>query len=88
MEVYSGNQLVSTFMVPKQDGTLWTVFEIGQDGHIVPVNQMSYPASPQFMKRLQSISSGKFDARLDSNAATQATDYWQMLFQPKKGQTP
>lgn len=44
-QVYQGGSLTRTFNVPSGGGTLWTVFEL--DGAtIVPVNEMSYEASP------------------------------------------
>lgn len=44
VQVYQGNNLVKTFAVPNQPGTLWTVFELNGTT-ITPVNHMSYEAS-------------------------------------------
>jgi len=45
VEVYQNNQLVQTFTVPNQPGTLWTVFQL--DGAtITPLNRMSGDLPP------------------------------------------
>lgn len=45
VRVYQGNNLISNFNVPTNTGgTLWTVFEMS-NGHINPVNSMTYESS-------------------------------------------
>ena len=46
VEVYEYGQLVATYSVPNQEGTLWTVFEIDPAGRLIPINHMSYPSRP------------------------------------------
>ena len=78
VEVYgSGNQLLGTFNVPNQSGTLWTVFEINELGVIVPINQLIYESSNN-NPLLRRSSNGPIEPPM-------ITDYWQVLFQkPKK----
>ena len=40
VNVYSRAGLVASYIVPNQEGTLWTVFEMDQNGAITPINQM------------------------------------------------
>lgn len=75
VEVYGdGNRLISTFNVPNREGTLWTVFEINESGNVVPINDMNY----------ESVRSARIRTRADGKKTPLVTDYWQMLFQPKK----
>jgi pimeloyl-ACP methyl ester carboxylesterase len=48
VRVYKGSTLERTFNVPNEEGTLWTVFvlDFSQTDPIVPVNTMSYEATP------------------------------------------
>jgi hypothetical protein len=73
VEVYGdGNRLIQTFYVPQVPGTLWTVFEIAQDGVVIPVNSMSYESTSSVRRvRVQ-------------REKPPITDYWQMLFLPRK----
>lgn len=74
VEVYEdGNRLIQTFYVPQEPGTLWTVFEITQDGVVIPVNSMSYESSPRAAHSLRA-----------RGEEPPVTDYWQMLFLPQK----
>lgn len=43
--VYFGTNLVGSFNVPNQEGTLWTVFEIN-DKQLIPINSMEYEYDP------------------------------------------
>jgi hypothetical protein len=73
VEVYGdGNQLLSTFNVPNQAGTLWTVFEINEFGMVIPINNISF----------ESVSRA---ARLSKGTPPLITDYWEVITQqPKK----
>lgn len=45
VRVYKGNDLITTYFVPKDvEGTVWHVFHITKDG-VVPVNEMVYNSS-------------------------------------------
>jgi hypothetical protein len=75
VEVYGdGNRLIYTLNVPPQEGTLWTVFEINESGHVEPINDMSYESV---------IRSARIGTRAHDKKPI-VTDYWQMLFLPKK----
>ena len=42
VDVYGDNGLITSFAVPNQEGTLWTVFEMDASGNITPLNNISY----------------------------------------------
>lgn len=47
VKLYQGLQLLKTFYVPAgQEGTVWNVFSITEDGKITPINTMEYISSP------------------------------------------
>jgi len=78
VNVYSRSGLVASYIVPSQEGTLWTVFEMDQNGAITPINQMGYEVSqgttttmPMRSLDIQSFSSSP-------------TDYWPIVFQSPK----
>jgi len=73
VEVYGdGNQLLSTFNVPNQAGTLWTVFEINEFGTIIPINNVSFESVSRV-------------ARFSRGVPPLITDYWEVITQqPKK----
>lgn len=54
VNVYKGNQLMETFTVPNQKGTLWTVFEINGNT-ITPRNTMSYVSNPTNVNSLPGV---------------------------------
>ncbi len=52
ISLYRGNDLVSTFNVPNQTGTLWTVFEMTGDA-ISPINEMSFWSDSPSVRHLR-----------------------------------
>lgn len=77
VKVYnSENELMNTFDVPYQAGTLWTVFEIDQLGVITPINSMSYESSSEIGMEVNTLGTR------DSN--TPINDSYEIVTQVKK----
>jgi len=63
VKVYRGSNLVATYNVPSQAGTLWTVFELNGDT-LTPVNTMSYESD---YTNIKGRCAGRTDAKLMRN---------------------
>ncbi|MCI5192640.1 MAG: PKD domain-containing protein [Candidatus Electrothrix sp. AU1_5] len=68
VEVYGDSGLITSFTVPNQGGTLWTVFEMDASGNITPINNMSYENDVRSQQ-----------AARRQNFKPIQTDYWQIL---------
>ncbi len=66
------------YVVPNEEGTLWTVFEMDQNGAITPINAMGYEVNQG------GISTPDFSAKSTRSSQAVVTDYHEIVFQSKK----
>jgi hypothetical protein len=77
VSVYSRTGLMASYIVPNQEGTLWTVFEMSANGVVTPINSIGYEASQGGVSTLSTKS-------IRHSNDSVITDYYPITFQSKK----